>query len=82
MDISGKCFKVKADGWLVKKNNCTGLKVGLRAWWGGGGGVWGGGGGGGEGEGEERKGEGERRVVKAQDGGGGKRGAYETGRGL
>lgn len=31
MGISGKCFKVKADGWLVKKNNCTGGKVGLRA---------------------------------------------------
>lgn len=29
MGISGKCFKVKADGWLVKKNNCTGWKVGL-----------------------------------------------------
>lgn len=22
-------FKVKADGWLVKKNNCTAGKVGL-----------------------------------------------------
>lgn len=32
MGISGKCFKVKTDGWLVKKNNCAGWKVGLRAW--------------------------------------------------
>lgn len=32
MGISGKCFKFKADGWLVKKNNCTGGEVGLRAW--------------------------------------------------
>lgn len=24
-------FKVKADGWLVKKNNCIGWKVGMRA---------------------------------------------------
>lgn len=31
MAISRKCFKVKADGWLVKKNNCAGGKVGLRA---------------------------------------------------
>ena len=29
-------FKVKADGWLVKKNNCTGRKVGPRVpGWGG-----------------------------------------------
>lgn len=31
MGITRKCFKVKADGWLVKKNNCAGGKVGLRA---------------------------------------------------